>query len=119
MSASIHGMPGRQGGTISKVHPMDKRQSSATGAEDIADVHSLVLETIPEAYVRLDAQLCFTFVNRAVERLLGASQRNLIGRRPWEIQPAGAGTDLEEGLRLAKTQNTTVSFENYFKPWNR
>jgi PAS domain S-box-containing protein len=98
---------------------MDKRQSSAPGAEDIADVASLVLETIPEAYVRLDTQLCFTFVNRAAERLLGALQRNLIGRRPWEIQPAGAGTDLEESLRRAKTQNTTVSFENYFKPWNR
>ena len=78
-----------------------------------------MLDTIPEAYVRLDAQLCFTFVNRAAEPLLGAPQRHLIGRTPWEIQPGSAGTDLEEGLRRAKAQNSTISFESYFKPWNR
>ncbi len=87
--------------------------------EDIGDVASLVLDTIPEAYARLDARLRFTFVNRAAQPLLGSSQSDLIGRTPWEIHPESAGTDLEEGLRRAKAENTTVSFQNYFGQWNR
>ena len=54
-----------------QVPPMDKREPSAPGSEDIADVPFHVLDTIPEAYVRLDAELRFTFVNRAAEPLLG------------------------------------------------
>jgi two-component system cell cycle sensor histidine kinase/response regulator CckA len=96
-----------------------EQRDSAPGPEDIAGIPYLVLDTIPEAYVRLDAQLRFTFVNRAAGPLLGSSQSELIGKTPWEIQPESAGADLEEGLRRAKAQNTTVSFENYFKPWNR
>jgi PAS domain S-box-containing protein len=83
------------------------------------DAPSIVLDTIPEAYLRLDAQLRFTFVNRAAAPLLGLPQADVIGKTPWEIRPECAGTDLEEGLRRAQTQNTTVSFENHFAPWNR
>ena len=101
------------------MRPIEEREPCAKGPEDIADVPYLVLDTIPEAYVRLDAQLRFAFVNRAAEPLLGSSRSDLIGRTPWEIHPESADTDLEEGLRRAKAQNTTVSFENYFKPWNR
>ena len=98
---------------------MDKREPCAPGSAGIGDAPSIVLDTIPEAYLRLDAQLRFTFVNRAAVPLLGLPQADLIGKTPWEIHPESAGTDLEEGLRRAKTQNTTVSFENYFAPWNR
>jgi two-component system cell cycle sensor histidine kinase/response regulator CckA len=98
---------------------MDKREPSALEPDERAGISYLVLDTIPEAYVRLDAGLRFSFVNRAAEPLLGSSQSDLIGKTPWEVQPESAGTDLEEGLRRAKAQNTTISFENYFKPWNR
>jgi two-component system, cell cycle sensor histidine kinase and response regulator CckA len=101
------------------VHPIDQRQPSGPGQEDAAGLPCLVLDTIPEAYVRLDAELRFRFINRAAEPLLGLPRGDLIGRTPWEIHPESAGTDLEEGLRRAKAQNAVVSFENYFKPWSR
>jgi two-component system cell cycle sensor histidine kinase/response regulator CckA len=98
---------------------MDKREPCVPGSERIVDAPSIVLDTISEAYIRLDAQLRFTFVNRAAAPLLGMSPGDLIGKTPWDSRPECAGTNLEEGLRRAQAQNTTVSFENYFAPWNR
>jgi two-component system cell cycle sensor histidine kinase/response regulator CckA len=98
---------------------MDKREPCDPALAPIGDAPCIVLDTIPEAYVRLDAHLRFTFVNRAAVPLLGMAQPDLVGRTPWEIHPECAGTNLEEGLRRAKAENTTVYFENYFAPWNR
>jgi PAS domain-containing protein len=43
--------------------------------EDAANI----LETVQEAYVRLDSELRFAFINRAAETLLGAPRGDLMG----------------------------------------
>ena len=98
---------------------VDSTQGGSPGPYDATEVSALVLDTIPAAYLRLDAHLRFTLVNRAAEPPLGSTRNELIGKTPWEAQPACAGTALEDCLRRAKQQNTAVSFENYFEPWNR
>ena len=42
----------------------------------------IVLDTIPEAYVRLDNDFRFTFVNRAALSLLGKLPAELLGACP-------------------------------------
>ena len=64
-----------------------------------------ILDTVQEAYVRLDGEFHFTFINRAAEILLGAPRADLIGKTPWEVHPESAGTPLEEGFRRAKAEN--------------
>src|ERR1017187_4285908 len=83
--------------------------------EDAANI----LDTIQEAYVRLDAEFRFTFINRAAENFLGSPRSDLIGKTPWEVRPETAGTPLEQGFRRAKTENAIVSFENHYEPWQR
>jgi PAS domain S-box-containing protein len=78
-----------------------------------------ILDTIQEAYLRLDGELRFTFINRAAEILLGAPRADLIGKTPWDVHPESAGTPLERGFRRAKAENAVVSFENYYDPWKR
>ena len=78
-----------------------------------------ILDTVQEAYLRLDSEFRFTFINRAAEILLGAPRADLIGRTPWDVRPESAGTPLEEGFRRAKAENRIVSFENYYEPWKR
>ena len=78
-----------------------------------------ILDTVQEAYVRLDGEFHFTFINREAEILLGAPRADLIGKTPWEVYPESVGTALEEGFRRAKAENAIVSFENYYDPWKR
>jgi PAS domain S-box-containing protein len=78
-----------------------------------------ILEAIADAYVRLDREYRFTFVNRAAERLLGHPRETLIGTVPWETRPESAATTLEQDLRAAKSGNAPHSFENYCQPLKR
>jgi len=79
--------------------------------EDAANI----LETVQEAYVRLDGDLRFAFINRAAEALLGAPRANLMGKTPWDVHPETAGTPLEQGFRRALAERTPVMFENYHR----
>ena len=61
-----------------------------------------ILDTIQEAYLRLDSEFRFTFINRAAGILLGKPRGDLIGKTPWEVHPETAGTPLEDGLPSCK-----------------
>jgi two-component system cell cycle sensor histidine kinase/response regulator CckA len=78
--------------------------------EDAANI----LEAVQEAYVRLDSELRFTFINRAAEILLAAPRADSIGKTPWDVHPETAGTPLELGFRRALAERTTVMFEHYY-----
>src|ERR1035441_669467 len=93
--------------------------SQAEANQSTHDDATYILDTMQEAYLRLDGELRFTFINRAAEFLLGATDADLIGKTPWEVRPETAGSPLEQGFRRAKAENAIVSFENYYEPWKR
>src|SRR4029077_14416506 len=70
----------------------------------------ICLDTLQEAYVRLDGELRYAFINSVAERILGVSSENLIGRTPWGIGPESAASPLERNLRRALAQRSVVSF---------
>jgi PAS domain S-box-containing protein len=96
-----------------------KGDETVNSAQSAHEDSPNILNIAQEAYLRLDGELRFTFVNRTAELLLGAPQADLIGKTPWEVHPETAGTPLEEGFRRAKAENAVVSFENYYDPWKR
>ena len=87
--------------------------SKMTRSDDAA----IVLDAIPDAYVRLDAELRFRLVNCAAERLLGRQREELVGLKPWEVCPELASGALEPGLRRALQGSGPHSFEIYYPPW--
>ena len=84
-----------------------------------SDDAQTILDAIPDAYISLDGDFRFTFVNRAAERLIGQRRETLTGLTPWEVRPDSAGTALEAGLRHAKAVAGPHSFENYYEAWQR
>jgi PAS domain S-box-containing protein len=94
------------------VKTMDPTRSTIEDATNI-------LDTVQEAYLHLDSEFRFTFINRAAGILLGKPRGDLIGKSPWEVHPETAGTPFEDGFRRAKAQNASVTFENYYEPWKR
>jgi len=94
------------------MHPAQSKIEDAT----------IILETVPEAYVRLDAHFCFTFINRAAEFLLGAPRAELMGKTPWDGLPglsATLRTPLEQACRRVLADRTPAMFENYSEALQR
>jgi PAS domain S-box-containing protein len=77
----------------------------------------IVLDTVPEAYIRLDCELRFTFVNRAAQPLLGRPRSELLGKKLRVVYPSTTGTLLEECCRRAQTSRTPVTLEQYLEAW--
>jgi len=78
-----------------------------------------ILEVVPEAYVRLDSQFRYTFVNPAAERHLGKTRADLLGKVIWEVCPDLLGTPWEGCYRRAMDGRATVVFEGFREPQQR
>ncbi len=80
---------------------------------------SVILESITEAFVAVDRDFRYIWVNTEAERLLGIPRDRLLGNSIWQIFPDIAGTVFEEKSRQALRERTTVEFESYHPPWDR
>jgi two-component system, cell cycle sensor histidine kinase and response regulator CckA len=73
----------------------------------------IVLDTVPEAYVRLDSECHCTFANVAVGAILGRTRDKLLGNKIEEFCSPSVGTPLEDACRRAMTQRIVVELEQY------
>jgi PAS domain S-box-containing protein len=80
-----------------------------------------ILESISDAFIVLDKEWRFTYVNPRAEEIflpLGKSRANLLGKIYWlEFQDL-VGTLLEENFRRAVAANVKVEFEIFYAPLN-
>ncbi len=74
-----------------------------------------IIESITDAFIAIDSQWRYTYVNSAAERLLGRSRNDLLGRSIWELFPA----ELESNSRLYQefhrvvSEQVSVKFEEF------
>ena len=64
-----------------------------------------------EAFATVDKDGQFTFLNEKAERLLGASARELLGRRLWNSFQKTVRLRLEEQFRSACSRSARIEFE--------
>jgi PAS domain S-box-containing protein len=81
-----------------------------------------ILESITDAFVALDQDWRYTYVNdRALGRLtawrgVAVTRDDIIGRSVWELFPDAVGTEVEDRLRAVMGTQDPVEFELYFAP---
>ncbi|MBF2029703.1 MAG: PAS domain-containing protein [Oscillatoriales cyanobacterium C42_A2020_001] len=73
-----------------------------------------ILERITDAFVALDAQWRFTYVNQEAARLLQRSQQELVGKILWEdVFVEIAGTTTSKELRRAMADQMPLTLEEF------
>ena len=73
----------------------------------------IVLDTIPEAYLRLDRDLRITFLNQAARSFLGKSRGDPQGKNLQDVFPPGAAAGLRAGMQRAIESLGPAVFELY------
>jgi PAS domain S-box-containing protein len=80
----------------------------------LAERHINNLETITDAFMTIDRNWCFTYVNQEAERVLNCRREDLLTRNVWELfSDAGA---FETQYRRVAADRTPVEFEEYYAP---
>jgi diguanylate cyclase (GGDEF)-like protein/PAS domain S-box-containing protein len=92
--------------------------------ESEAEIHRLnnqivqTLETITDAFVTLDKNDRFTYLNREAERVLERSRNQLLGRNVWDEYGDALGTLFEQEYHRAVRDQCTVTFQEFLPSQN-
>lgn len=112
----------RKNGKNSVHHPLTLRsqliepQPSESALHEFTHRVTAILESIGDAFVTIDGNWCFTYVNQEAERLLHKSRHELLGQSVWDIFPESVGSAFYADYHRAKTERQTVSFEAFYAP---
>lgn len=74
------------------------------------------LESITDAFLQIDKDWRFSYINAEVERVLSLKREALIGLTMWEVFPEAIGTVFERNYRKAVEEGIRAQFEAYFAP---
>ena len=72
------------------------------------------LASITEAFVTLDRQCCFTYLNQESERLLQGTTGELLGKEVWQNFDDGVGQRLKQKLEKSLASNRRVELEDFY-----
>jgi len=78
-----------------------------------------ILESITDAFVALDADWTFTYVNAHAEALLERSREELLGNTIWDEFPEAVGSTFQDKYETAVKESRTVEFLEYYPPLDR
>ncbi len=78
-----------------------------------------LLERITDAFVSLDSNWYYTYVNKKAAQMFGKQQNEMIGKHIWTEFPDGIDQPFYHAYHEAvKTQNP-IQLEEYYAPWGR
>jgi PAS domain S-box-containing protein len=72
-----------------------------------------ILESISDAFVAVDREWRFTYLNAKAERVFRMRARRLIGRYCWDLFPEGLRTTGHRRLQEAMTEGREVEYLEY------
>ncbi|OFW00324.1 MAG: hypothetical protein A3I61_00065 [Acidobacteria bacterium RIFCSPLOWO2_02_FULL_68_18] len=78
-----------------------------------------ILERVSDAFVALDADWRYTYVNAKAAALFGRTPEELIGRHIWTEFPEGVGQPFHRAYERAMREQTPITLEEYYPPYDR
>lgn len=94
--------------------------SELTAAQEKADALTSrlaqTLENIGDAFITVDRDWRFTYLNGRAVVLLRKSKEELLGQKLFDVFPDAIGTLFEEQYIAAMTTGVTVRFEHFYPP---
>jgi len=75
-----------------------------------------ILQSITDAFLALDKDFNFTYVNNEAVRIFEVEKEKLIGRNLWDIFPLAHGTKVYNKFEESIRDNKSNSFEYYYPP---
>ena len=97
------------------IQDISDRKEAAEETRRLAERLTATLDSITDAFLTMDLDWRFTFMNDEAERLLG-SREKLIGQVAWTAFPEAVGSTFQLEYARAMAEKRTVTFEEYFAP---
>ncbi|MCP6758477.1 MAG: ATP-binding protein [Fischerella sp. CENA71] len=98
---------------------MQREQVLRLEAETAQQKVETILSSISDAFVVLDRDWNFTYVNDRYCEIVDMEQEALLGKNVWELFADAAGSEAHIQFQQALREQISVQFEWLFPAWNR
>jgi PAS domain S-box-containing protein len=78
-----------------------------------------ILESMTDAFVSLDRDWCYTYLNQRAGQLFGRDPQDLTGKNIWEEFPEGIGEPFYHAYYKAIAEQKFAQLEEYYPPYDR
>ena len=78
-----------------------------------------ILESMTDAFVALDRDWVYLYVNRRAGEMFGRAPEELVGRHIWTEFPEGVGQPFHRVYEQAMREQRFATIEDYFPPFDR
>ncbi|HEY0346032.1 MAG TPA: PAS domain S-box protein [Solirubrobacteraceae bacterium] len=120
INVAQRGAEGEITGYLGIHRDVTERKLAEQALRDARHQSETILESITDAFVAVDRQWRYTYVNeRALRRMEGRTGRPLtredvIGRGMWEMFPDVVGSEIYDGYQTAMREQRPVALDSYF-----
>lgn len=97
----------------------DKNQFNENKIVDINEKLTESLENMSDAFVAIDNNWKYTFVNQKACLMFGKQPEDLIGKNAWIVFPDAIGKSYYKMYYKAMKTKKQIIFEDYYVPWER
>jgi PAS domain S-box-containing protein len=78
-----------------------------------------ILETVSDAFIALDQNWCYTYVNEKAGQIFKRCSTELIGKNIWKEFPQSVGQKFYHAYHQAVAEQKVIEIEAYYPPWDR
>lgn len=77
------------------------------------------LESTTDAFIALDNDWCYSYVNQRAGEIFNRRPEDLVGKNIWEEFPEGIGQRFYHAYYKALAEQQMIQLEEYYPPWER
>ncbi len=78
-----------------------------------------IFERVTDAFVALDTDWRYTYVNEKAAQAFGRTPEDLMGKHIWTVFPEGVGQPFHRAYEKAMREQVFVQLEEWYEPWDR
>lgn len=78
-----------------------------------------VLESMSDAFVSIDFNWCYTYMNKKAGEIFERNPADIIGKHIWTEFPEGIGQPFQLNYEKVMTERIPISLEEYYPPYDR
>ncbi|MBD6617796.1 PAS domain S-box protein [Komarekiella sp. 'clone 1'] len=78
-----------------------------------------ILESVTDAFIALDHNWCFTYVNQRAGQILDRRPEDLIGKNIWQELPEAVEHKFYHAYHQAVAEQRVIQMQEYYPPWER
>ena len=101
-------------GVVINCHDITERKRAEAALRSANRQIANILERITDAFMSLDTEWRFTYLNSRAEELFQRSQSELLGQSIWDVFPGLLGSTFEQEYHRALAQQVAITFEGFY-----